>query len=125
MTLSESISTCFAKFATFQGRASRSEYWWFILAVTIFTYLLQIVVGITTLTDADEGLGAAIGMNIIVWILFIPEISAGSRRLHDVGKSGWWQLIAFTVIGLIPLIIWMARVGDKEPNRFGDPLTES
>ena len=45
---------------------------------------------------------------------FFPSIAAAARRLHDVNKSGWWQLIALTIIGLIPLIIWLASEGEKE-----------
>jgi len=52
----------------------------------------------------------------------IPNIAAGARRLHDVGKSGWWQLILFTIIGIIPLIIWMASEGTKKNNSHGKPI---
>jgi uncharacterized membrane protein YhaH (DUF805 family) len=49
-----------------------------------------------------------------------------ARRLHDGNRSGWWQLIAFTVIGLIPLIYWLIKKGTEGPNRFGeDPVAAS
>jgi uncharacterized membrane protein YhaH (DUF805 family) len=120
MNISQSISTCFAKFVTFSGRASRPEYWWFMLASIVFSYLLQIMVGITMLNNADEGSAMAIGMNLLFLVIAIPQISAGSRRLHDTGRSGWWQLLSFTVIGLIPLIIWLAQDGNKEANKYGE-----
>ena len=49
----------------------------------------------------------------------LAEHVSGCRRLHDVGKSGWWQLISFTIIGLIPLIIWLASDTHKKKNQFG------
>lgn len=123
MNISQAVSVCFAKFATFSGRASRPEYWWFMLAATIFSYILQIMVGVRTLNDSNQGSLMAIGMNIMFFIIAIPQIAAGSRRLHDTGRSGWWQMLAFTVIGLIPLIIWLAQEGSKEPNNYGDPTS--
>ncbi len=122
MNFSQSVSTCLSKFATFSGRASRSEYWWFYLAVTLFSYLLQIVFGIQALNEPTLA-----GFSMLVpycfnLVLSIPVFAAGSRRLHDIGKSGWWQLLAFTIIGLIPLIIWFAREGSKEPNIYGPPV---
>ena len=51
---------------------------------------------------------------ILSLVLFLPTLSVGARRLHDVGKSGWWQLISLTGIGLIPLIIWWASDGGKK-----------
>ena len=53
---------------------------------------------------------------------FFPSIAAAARRLHDVGKSGWWQLIAITIIGIIPLIIWMATEGSKKNNIYGKSI---
>ncbi|MDO5654133.1 MAG: DUF805 domain-containing protein [Brachymonas sp.] len=49
-------------------------------------------------------------------------MAVATRRLHDIGKSGWWQLLSFTIIGLIPLIFWLAKEGDHGPNDFGDPM---
>ena len=55
--------------------------------------------------------------HLIIWTL-VPSISVGARRLHDVGKSGWYQLLALTIIGLIPLFFWYASVGEKKDNKF-------
>ena len=59
---------------------------------------------------------------VAVAITFFPSIAAASRRLHDVNKSGWWQLIAITIIGIIPLIIWFATEGTKKNNSHGKPI---
>ena len=125
MNMAKAVENCFSKFATFKGRATRSEYWWFFLAVTLFSYLVQIVVGITTFKDQTAGLFASIFMFIFFCILSIPQISAASRRLHDTGRSGWWLLISFTLIGLIPLTIWLAKEGSSNENQYGPPPSNS
>ena len=62
-------------------------------------------------------------VNIIFTIItFLPYLSVGARRLHDIDKSGWWQLIVLTVIGIILLIIWWATVGKNKKNVHGSPL---
>ena len=61
--------------------------------------------------------------NIIFTIVtFLPYLAVGARRLHDINKSGWWQLIVLTVIGIILLIIWWATVGENKKNIYGSPL---
>lgn len=114
MNFSTSISTCLSKYATFSGRASRSEYWWFYL----FTLLMSwgaTVVGAITLGDDESLLSGLVSL-----VFLVPTLAAGSRRLHDIGRTGWWQLLAFTVIGIIVLIIWYATDSEKAPNRYGD-----
>lgn len=69
--------------------------------------------------------GAAMGdagevlANLVTLVFFIPTIAAGSRRLHDIGRSGWWQLLMLTVIGVIVLIVWWATDSEKANNKFG------
>ena len=63
---------------------------------------------------------------VFYWITAIatavPTLAAAARRLHDVNKSGWWQLISLTIIGIIPLLIWMASEGEKKKNQYGNPI---
>ena len=62
-------------------------------------------------------------VNIIFTVItFLPYIAVGARRLHDINRSGWWQLIVLTVIGIILLIIWWATVGKNKKNIHGSPL---
>ena len=74
----------------------------------------------------DASMGDTSGSGIMYWIAiavcFFPSIAAGSRRLHDIGKSGWWQLISITIIGIIPLIIWFATEGTKKNNPYGKAI---
>jgi uncharacterized membrane protein YhaH (DUF805 family) len=107
MSFGKSISTCLSKYADFKGRAQRSEYWWFVL----FTMLLGIIAGLIDKSDV---------LSLILNIAFLlPSLGAATRRLHDVNRSGWWQLIAITVIGIIPLIIWLASKPDADVNQYG------
>lgn len=109
MTFGESISTCFSKYATFEGRASRSEYWWFFL----FTFLASIATGMVS-----ETLTGLFSLAVL-----LPSLAVGARRLHDVDKSGWFLLLWFVpIIGWIILIVWACQEA-KEPNRW--PATAS
>lgn len=96
MTFGKSISTCMGKYVDFNGRAARPEYWWFFLFTALLTWFADI---------ADP---SKVGSTIVSLALFLPSLSVTTRRLHDTGRSGWWQLIGLTVIGLIPLFIWLA-----------------
>ena len=106
MTFGQSISHCFSHYATFQGRARRSEFWWFIL----FTFLAQAAGSVLS-----DKLGALIGLAVLV-----PTLAVGARRAHDIDKSGWWQLINFIpILGWLLLIYWFAQPGEPGENRFG------
>lgn len=109
------VKTGFAKFATFQGRAARSEFWFF----TLFTWLVSVVL---SLVDAVTGTGVL--SLIFALAVLIPGIAVAVRRLHDTDRSGWWYLLLFVpIVGIIVLIIWFCSRGTSDANRFGsDPL---
>lgn len=109
MTFGKSIATCYAKYFDFKGRASRPEYWWFYLFGTLLSWGAMLV---------DKSM---IVWWIIYFVNFFPGIAAGSRRLHDTNRSGWWQLLALTLIGFIPLIVWLASKGSDQENQYGSP----
>lgn len=116
MTLMDSVRTCFSKYVTFSGRASRSEYWWFAL----FNF------GVSVLLSALEGFRSdGFAADAYSLIILLPTLAVGARRLHDLGRSAWWLLIGLVpLIGWIVLIIWYASRGDNGPNRFGEaPLS--
>jgi uncharacterized membrane protein YhaH (DUF805 family) len=113
MTFLESIKTCLIdKYATFSGRASRSEFWWFFLFLIIVGFVLDMLF--------------PWAQWIINLFLFITFLSVEVRRLHDINRSGWWQLIYFfPVVGWIVFLYWMIKKGTPGPNRFGeDPLQQ-
>ena len=95
MTFTKSIEVCFNKYATFSGRASRSEFWWFYL----FGILGGIIAGIIDVMIFGYSIEVTGPMGwIFTIVLLLPSIAVGARRLHDVGKSGWWQLLYFVLI---------------------------
>ena len=119
MDFGTAIKTCFSKYAVFSGRASRSEFWWFAL-FGLIGGIVTVVIDVMILGYSVESYGPT---NIIFTIVtFLPYLAVGARRLHDINKSGWWQLIVLTVIGIILLIIWWATVGENKKNIHGSPL---
>ncbi|MCK9380404.1 MAG: DUF805 domain-containing protein [Sulfuritalea sp.] len=104
MTFGESIKTCLSKYAAFDGRAARSEFWWWFL----FTFLASAAAGIVS-----ETLSALFSLAVL-----LPSLAVGARRLHDTDRSAWFLLLWFIpIIGWIILIVWAVQEG-KEPNRF-------
>ncbi|MDC0333487.1 DUF805 domain-containing protein [Candidatus Pelagibacter sp.] len=116
MTFTESVSACFKKYFVFEGRASRSEYWWFQLIVAPAYIIFEI-------TDSESSPVSFLFL-VITLLTLIPAISAGVRRLHDTNKSGFYLLLSFIpfIGGLIVLFFLIAQ-GTKGKNRFGaDPI---
>ena len=121
MLFLESIRSCFVKFATFSGRASRSEFWYFTLFLAILSICTDVVdaaLAGQSIWAYSELFGPATIISYVVTIL--PGLAVTFRRLQDLDKSGWWCLILITGIGLIPLTYWNAAKGIRGPNRYGD-----
>lgn len=138
MGFSEAVSAALGKYATFQGRARRSEYWWFVLFVA----------GTNLIGSALDMLfgWAEVGVFGILFslALLLPGLTVLVRRLHDTGRTGWWALLPFALAplglaagsafgeagiaaaGFVAVAIWivaivvLARPGTPGPNRFGD-----
>jgi len=100
----------FEKYADFDGRASRKEYWYFVLFNALICWAL-------TFLDWNMGLGIASTLYSIG--MFIPGLAVTIRRLHDTGKSGWWYLLVFTVIGVIVLLFFLIEEGEPDSNQYG------
>ncbi|MEF1309848.1 DUF805 domain-containing protein [Vibrio mytili] len=102
------------KYAVFNGRARRKEYWMFFL----FNLLISLALGIV-----DGLLGTTIIGGLYGLAVLIPSIALTVRRLHDIGRTGWWALIGFIpFIGLIVLLVFAATDGESGNNQYGpDP----
>lgn len=119
MNFQTSIKTCFSKYATFSGRASRSEFWFFFLFSVLGGIIAMIIDSMILGYSAEDDGPINLIFNILI---LIPSLAVGSRRLHDIGRSGWWQLIYFTIIGIILLIVWFATIGSSKKNVHGAPI---
>ncbi len=95
MDFVQAIKSCFSQYAGFTGRAPRSEFWWFAL----FQVLVLLVTGFVS----------EIAYGIAALALLLPALAVGARRLHDIGRSGWWQLLSLTGIGGLVLIYWWVQ----------------
>ncbi|MCM1036470.1 MAG: DUF805 domain-containing protein [Bacteroides sp.] len=106
MTFMESVNICFSKYCDFNGRASRAEFWWWIL----FTVIVGGVCG-----AISQWLGYVANL-----ALLLPTLSVSWRRLHDIGRAGGYYFIGLIpLVGWIIVIIWYATAGQPMVNRFG------
>lgn len=138
MTFGRSVSTCFHKYVDFKGRASRSEFWWFLLFVTLVGILagfLDNLLGLTY-TSADStyvvnGIDYSLYANSFGWLYtlwglatVLPTLAVGARRLHDRSATGWWQLLLLccSIVGfLILTIVWWIQPSQPGENQYGPP----
>ena len=114
MTFGGAVSSCFRKYATFRGRASRAEYWWFVLFELLVFGAAAILGGITGSSELTTFLLPA---SILVFVL--PSLAVTVRRLHDTGRSGWLYLIALIPFGGIVLLVFTATAGEPGSNFYG------
>jgi len=106
-----SVKTCFQKYADFTGRAARPEFWWFVL----FQFVVLVVLSFVSQTLSS----------IASLAMLVPGLAVGARRLHDIGKSGWLQLLGLIpIIGWILLIYWAAQPGQPDANQYGAPTAK-
>lgn len=114
------IKTCLGKYATFKGRASRSEFWYW----TLFTWLLSVA---AMLVDSAMGGGVSaaepgiqVVSTIVMLAIWMPTLAVSVRRLHDVNRTGWWVLLALTVLGAVVLLYWFVMPSKDANNRYNE-----
>lgn len=128
------VRTCLSKYATFHGRAPRSEFWWFYLFIIVIDIILGFFVGSDTMVRIREGgfdaMSIAFASNralmlqgLIHLALLLPMLAVAVRRLHDTGRTGWWLLIGliFPFFGMLLLIWWWTQPSEPRPNAHGMP----
>src|SRR5262245_39613230 len=113
----EAVSSVFHQYAKFDGRASRSEYWWYALALIVGSWAVLFI-----LAALSRDSGPALAVFSVAWLLLIiPTLAVWVRRLHDVGRSGWWWLIGFIPFGGLVLLVFTLLDSEAGPNRWGPP----
>ena len=114
VSFGEAVQLFFSNYVNFTGRSSRGAYWWWVLAALLINIVLSIIdVGILGMAEFQPF------SNLFALATLIPGIALGVRRLHDVGRTGWWLLIALTVIGILLLLFWFVQPGQRSENAFG------
>ncbi|MFG1347473.1 DUF805 domain-containing protein [Xanthobacter autotrophicus DSM 431] len=136
MTFTAAVRSCLSQYATFTGRAPRSEFWWF----WVFTLVVEVAAvflggllfaGSVREVAMGPGMSSMHGFYVYAfpnWLsgvvhlaLILPSLAVAVRRLHDVGRSGWWLLIAFIPLGVFVLLFWWVQPSQREPNAHGLP----
>jgi uncharacterized membrane protein YhaH (DUF805 family) len=112
MNLFQAIQAGYERYSDFKGRASRSEFWYFLVFFSISSVLLNSIYLYNTNLDWFCRL-------IQLFVFTIPYLAVLFRRLHDTNKSGWWHLLIYTLVGIPVLIYWLCLEGKSSRNRFG------
>lgn len=104
----------FARFVDFKTRSTRSQYWWF----TLWSVIISIVTGIV---DVSLGMGDTGPVGLLAsLVFFLPSLAVAIRRLHDIGRTGWWMLLVFIpILGWIVLLFFYCTKSQETPNKWG------
>ncbi len=117
------VDTLKRRYADFKGRASRSEYWYFVLFCIIIAIILSIIDSIFGFHPAEGSRAGGLG-SLFSIITIIPSLALAIRRLHDIGKSGWWILVGvipvINFIGAFVLIFYFTRDSEAGTNEYGN-----
>jgi uncharacterized membrane protein YhaH (DUF805 family) len=113
VSFGDAVRSGFDHYTKFQGRASRSAFWWWVL----FQIIVESVAAILDYAIFSN-LGVFYGLTALA--LLLPSLSVSIRRLHDTDRTGWWLLIyLIPVIGFIVLLVFFLTDSDTGPNRYG------
>ncbi|WP_138469398.1 DUF805 domain-containing protein [Poseidonocella sp. HB161398] len=131
MGFAGAVGTCLRKYATFAGRAPRSEFWWFALFVyggltvcgliDLALFGETVTVETETVSSVQSETQFAPFSSVYGLLVLLPYISVTVRRLHDIGRNGWWYWIMLVpLVGFIVMLVWMLTGGTPGPNRYGE-----
>jgi uncharacterized membrane protein YhaH (DUF805 family) len=123
MTFGEAVNSVLSKYATFAGRASRSEFWRWVVVFILLTLVTRMIDGAMFASSIREGLyvrGVWQPLTFITILALFLHMALAVRRLHDIGRSGWWLLLmVIPFIGPLVLLYWYVQPSEDGPNQFG------
>ena len=123
MSFSDSVTNVlFNNYIGFDGRASRSEYWFWVLFTSLVYIVTVIIDGFIFGWELYDPMWIS---NICGLIFILPGLSVFVRRLHDSGKSGWWLLSSIFALPILLLLYWLVTEGDSNPNEYGEVPTNT
>jgi uncharacterized membrane protein YhaH (DUF805 family) len=124
MQFKNAIRLGFQNYANFKGRATRSEFWFWVLffwMAVVAASIIDAVLFPGVSSNSAPGIGLyLLPLNLVGYALIVPNISVFVRRLHDTDRKGWWWLLAFVPFGGLVLLSWLCSKGSPNSNRFGD-----
>jgi uncharacterized membrane protein YhaH (DUF805 family) len=127
MGFSQAISAGFANYTVFSGRATRPEYWFWVLFAVIgmlVTKMVDTALFAELSSTVPSPLHSPLN-SILILVLLLPSFALQARRLHDTDRSGWWLLLVLTGIGVFLLLYWASEEGTPGENKFGpNPLAD-
>src|SRR5262245_58315715 len=128
MSFSDAVRSVYRNYATFNGRAPRSEYWWFqlfYLLVIIGIYVAGVALAVITRGYSTASWIVLIALSVFVLGSLVPALAVTVRRLHDSDKSGWWLLLVFVpYVGAFVIFIFTVMDSSVGFNRYGPPYGE-
>ena len=124
MNMKDAVISVMVNWKNFDGRACRSEFWYFGLASGLLGFIIGFVEVATGIVDVENA-GAGVLSFVFSFAILVPSISVTSRRLHDRGLSGWWQLSYVTLIGIFVVLVLCALPAKYGENKWGrSPLVK-
>jgi uncharacterized membrane protein YhaH (DUF805 family) len=114
MNFQDAITSGFKNYVNFSGRTSRSGFWYWVLFLVIVGIVTAILDSAIFPDNDISPLNTIFNLAVL-----IPNFAIGARRLHDIDRTGWWQLLVLTGIGIFVLIFWWVQPSQPEGNRFG------
>lgn len=123
LSMGEAVASVFKNYANFKGRARRSEYWWFLVFNSLVVIFLNLIVQPIAASNPESMF--MLGLVLLLYLAYlvgmiIPCWAVTVRRLHDIGKSGWWWLISLIpIVGSLVLLVWSCQDSDVCENKYG------
>ena len=118
MTFQEAVRSVLSNYATFSGRAPRSEFWWWVLAALIAMLAAGLLDGLLLPAAVEQGYKPV--STLLALAIVLPNLAVTVRRLHDTDRTGWWVLLGLVpVIGLLVLLWFYIQKGSEGANRYG------
>ena len=123
MRFAESVKHCFHNYVNFRGRASRSEYWYFMLLYPVLLIPVALAAEVVGPSGSGQTSDGAFALSLFFSLatlgLILPAMAVGVRRLHDTGRSAKWVLLGLVPFGGLVILFFLCEAGDETPNRFG------
>lgn len=118
VTFGSALKDFFTRYATFSGRSTRAQFWYVVLAMTLFGMIVTFPLTFFTIVTGGTGAVLYVFVGIFEILIIVPSLALGVRRLHDIDRSGWWMLLFYLVPLFSSIMIALAFATPHDPNIF-------